>query len=330
MHGIRRTAASALLALSLTILPAAPSDAGGTGHADVALLVSGLDRGSGSTIGPDGALYVTEPLTGEISRIDRRTGAVTTWADGLPPMIPAAGLGGAMDVVFHGGTAYALVTLVGADVGGDAVVGVYRVDGPHAVSVFADVGAFSMANPPDTDFFVPTGVQYALESVRGGLLVTDGHHNRVLKITDSGVISELVAFGNVVPTGLEVRGGRVWVAQAGPIPHLPKDGKVLTFGLQHPKPRLVASGGRLLVDVELGRRGTLYALAQGVWPLGNPEGSPASPDTGKLLRVKHKGFTVVARNLDRPTSLEIVGDTAYVVTLDGEVWKVALTKHRRS
>ena len=33
-----------------------------------------------------------------------------------------------------------------------------------------------------TDFFVPTGVQYALEPYRGGFLVTDGHHNRVLRV----------------------------------------------------------------------------------------------------------------------------------------------------
>jgi hypothetical protein len=26
--------------------------------------------------------------------------------------------------------------------------------------------------------------------------------------------------------------------------------------------------------------------------------------------------------LDRPTSLEILGSTAFVVTLDGEVWKI--------
>lgn len=327
MNVIRRIAAFAALTLALTALTAAPADAGGGKPTTVRQLVTGLERGSGSTIGPDGALYLTEPLTGEVSRVDRRTGQVTTWADGLPAMIPAVGLGGAMDVVFRHGKAYVLVTLVGSDVGGREVVGIYRVDGPHQVSVFADLGAFNLANPPDTDFFVPTGVQYALENTRSGLLVSDGHHNRVLKVTDSGAVSELVTFGNVVPTGLEVRGNRVWVAQAGPIPHLARDGRILSLNVKHPRPKLVASGGRLLVDVELGRSGALYGLAQGIWPLGEPEGSPASPDTGQLLRVHRRGFTVIARNLDRPTSLEIVGDTAYVVTLDGEVWTVKLTRH---
>ena len=33
-------------------------------------------------------------------------------------------------------------------------------------------------------------------------------------------------------------------------------------------------------------------------------------------------FTVVIDGLDRPTSLEFIGNTAYVVTLTGEIWKI--------
>lgn len=329
MSAIRRIGVLAALILVLATIAGAPPAIAGGRTAQPELLVSGLEGGSGSTIGPDGALYVTEPIAGRISRVDRRTGQVTTYADGLPPTLAAAGTGGAMDVIFHRGRAYVLVTLVGPDVGGTDVVGIYRVDGRHDVSVFADLGAFSLANPPATDFFIPTGVQYALEKTSGGFLVTDGHHNRVLKVTYSGGISELATFGNVVPTGLEVRGRQVWMAEAGPIPHLPEDGRVLTFGVRNPSPRLVAAGGRLLVDVELGQRGTLYGLSQGVWPLGNPEGSPASPDTGRLLRVDRGRFREVASGLDRPTSLEIVGGTAWVVTLDGEVWTVDLVRSHR-
>ena len=90
------------------------------------LLVSGLDSGSGSTVGPGGALYVTEGFAGRVSRVDPTTGAVTTYATGLPESI--VGIGGAMDIAFIGSTAYVLVTLVGPDVGGSDVVGIYRVD----------------------------------------------------------------------------------------------------------------------------------------------------------------------------------------------------------
>jgi hypothetical protein len=33
-------------------------------------------------------------------------------------------------------------------------------------------------------------------------------------------------------------------------------------------------------------------------------------------------MTPVTGGLDRPTSLEFIGDTAYVVTLTGEVWAI--------
>jgi hypothetical protein len=178
-------------------------------------LVAGLEGASGSAIGPGGALYVTEGAAGRISRVDPRTGAVTTFASGLPKSI--IGLGGAIDVAFIGKTAYALVTLVGSDVGGSDIVGIYRVDGPDSFTVVADIGAFSSSNPPSTPFDVPTGLQYALETYRGGFLVTDGHHNRVLRVTRGGEITELIAFGNVAPTGLAVSGNSIYVAQAGPV-----------------------------------------------------------------------------------------------------------------
>jgi hypothetical protein len=164
------------------------------------LLVTGLGGASGSTIGPGGALYVTENFAGRISRIDPKSGAVTIFASGLP--ISPIGLGGAMDVAFIGSTAYALVTVVGPDVGGSDIVGIYRVDGPSSFTVIADLGAFSMQNLPDYPVDLPTGVQYALQAYRGGFLVTDGHHNRVLWVTLDGAVSELIAFGNTVPTGL--------------------------------------------------------------------------------------------------------------------------------
>jgi hypothetical protein len=82
---------------------------------------------------------------------------VTTFASGLPPAI--APIGGAIDVAFIGKTAYVLVTLVGPDVGGSDVVGIYRVDGPDSFTVVADIGEFSLNNPPNTAFSVRTGVE---------------------------------------------------------------------------------------------------------------------------------------------------------------------------
>jgi hypothetical protein len=161
---------------------------------------------------------------------------------------------------------------------------------------------------------------------------TDGHHNRVLRVKRDGQVSDRIAFANIVPTGLAVRAGKVYMAQAGPVPHRPEDGKVVSFGPRSSTATQVASGAPLLVDVEFGRGHMLYALSQGVFG-GGPPGSPALPDTGSLVRVDRDGtFTVVADGLDRPTSLEFIADTAYVVTLGGQIWKldnVTCRRHER-
>jgi hypothetical protein len=309
------------LAAIAVVVPGAAS-ANHPSPANPTRLVAGLAGGSGSVVGPDGALYVTERTAGRVSRVDPKTGAVSTFASGLPPAVLPID-GGAMDVAFIGRTAYVLVTLVGSDVGGSSVVGIYRVDGPSSVTVVADIGTWSIAHPPSPSFFVATGVQYSFEPYRGGFLVADAHHNRLLRVGLDGSITELIAFANVVPTGLAVRGKSIYLTQAGPVPHLPENGKVFSIDSRSWTATEIASGGRLLVDVEVGHGRTLFVLAQGVFPPGNPEGSPALPNTGRLLEVgKHGGLTVVADGLNQPTSLELIGNTAYVVTLGGEIWRI--------
>ena len=310
--------AAALIAI---ITPSAASAAPPFKEPSASLLVKGLQGALGSTVGPDGALYVTEGLAGRISRVDPETGEITTFASGLPPRI--ARLGGAMDVAFIGHTAYVLVTLVGSDIGGSATVGIYRVDGPDTFTVIADIGAFALQNPPKTPFGVPTGVQFALEPYGHGFLVTDGHHNRVLRVTLDGKVTEFLAFDNIVPTGLAVSGNTVYMAQAGPVPHLPQNGKVVSFGPRSPSVTEVGSGAPLLVDVEFGRGRILYALSQGDFPIGGRDGFPALPNTGALVKVNRDGtFTVIIEGLNQPTSLEVIGNTAYVVNLAGEIWKI--------
>lgn len=285
------------------------------------VLVDSLAGGSGSTIGPGGALYVTEGSTGRVLRVDPTTGKVTTFATGLPPAL--FDIGGAIDVAFIGNTAYVLVTLVGEDLGGSDIVGIYRVDGPNSFTIIADLGAFSEMNPPPVPFDVPTGLQYAIEAYRGDLLVTDGHHNRVLRVTLDGEITQLLIFGDVVPTGLAVHGNTVYFGQAGPVPHLPQDGKVASFDAHSLKTRVVASGAPLIVDVEFGLGRTLYVLSQGDFPEGDGPGSPAAPNTGALLEVNANGsFNLIVDGLNQPTSVEFIGNTAYVVTMAGKILKI--------
>ncbi len=85
----------------------------------------------------------------------------------------------------------------------------------------------------------------------------------------------------------------------------------------------MASGAPLLVDVEFGRGERLYALSQGEGLPGAPPATPAKENTGALVEVNGDGtLTVITFGLDRPTSLEFIGDTAYVVTLTGQIWRI--------
>ncbi len=292
---------------------------------------------TGSTIGPGGALYVTDGSTGEVLRIDRRDGGVSTYATGLPPKaFQGQDIGGPVDVAFRGRTAYVLVTLVSGAIFGEpfgdpeAKNGLYRIERDGTPTLVADLGQWSIDNPPEPAFFVDTGTHFAMQPYRGGFVVTDGHHNRVLRVGRHGSIREFATFGNVVPTGLEAtgrRGAAVFVTQMGPIPHRPEDGKVVAVRAGR-EPFELARGASMLIDVEHGPRGRLYGVSQGQWD-GVGEGSRAEPDTGRLVVVgRHGDLTPVVGDrgqelvLDRPTSLEFVGKTAYVLSVTGDVYRV--------
>jgi hypothetical protein len=225
-----------------------------------------------------------------------------------------------------------IVTPAGNQHIGDDVVGIYRVEADGSVTVVADIGAWSIDHPPVPDYFITTGVQYALEVFDGGFLVTDGHHNRVLRVGVDGDISELASFGDVVPTGIETSHHKVYIAEAGPIPHNPADAKIFRLDPRSGEATEIASGqgedgAGLAVDVEFGPCHRLYALLQGNWNLPvepENEGLPASADSGAIVQIGDDGhFTTIVEGLDQPTSFEFIGNTAFVVTLSGKIMEVS-------
>lgn len=286
-------------------------------------LADGLVGSIGSTIGPDGNLYVAEGPLGQITRVDLQTGEKSVFTENLPLWFPFIGIGGVIDVAFRGGTAYALVTIVGSQFGGTHSNGIYRIDGPASWTLVADISAFALENQPSGfDYVLTEGLQYAMEVYHGGFLVTDGHHNRVYYVSLDGTITEFRTFDNIVPTGLEVWGNTVIMTETGPIPYTPENGKVVSFGPDSPDVIELASGAPALIDVELNRGRTLFALSQGE-DSGGSAGDQGEPFTGSLLRVNDDGtLSVVAGGLDRPTSLEFVGNRAIIVNLAGEVWTI--------
>jgi len=285
------------------------------------VLARNLAGAGGSTTGPDGAIYVAEGAAGRITRIDPISGRKRVVARNLPAANPAVGLGGPLDVAFIGDDMYALVTLVN-EFGGPAD-GIYRIVSKDEAELVVDIGAFSSANPPPPDFPIDlaNGLLFAMQPADQGFIVTDGHHNRVLHVTLDREVSVLKQYRNTVPTGLAPDFATVYVAQLGPVPNYPQDGTVNAFGLLDPdNDRQVASGVPMIVDVEFGPYGDLYALSQGVNVPGTPPGAPAKENTGKLLKVRADGsFCTISSNVDRPTSIDFSGRHAYVVTLAGQV-----------
>jgi hypothetical protein len=289
--------------------------------------------GSGSTIGPDGALYVTDGQRGQVLRVDTRDGAVSTFVAGLPLMNMPPGIGGAIDVAFVGHTAYVLVANVGPFFGEPhEIAGIYRVRRNGSAVPVVDIGAWATANPPDNVFVLPGGVQYAMEPFRGGFAVTDGHHDRVLYVRHDGQVRELTAVDTIVPTGLAAAGPALFVGLAGEVPHPPEEGRVVAITPWTRAPVEIASGAPLVVDVEFGPHHRLYALSQGNWdlpPLPENAGAPASPNTGTLTRVaRHGRLKPVAGPLDRPTSVAFSRRSAFVVTLTGKVLRIDGIGHR--
>ena len=346
MSWTRRLALVVALAVALIAPGIGAAATGHSGKPKVTELASYVDGpcaddicGSGSTLGPDGALYVTDSTDGRIQRISPRRGTVTTYADGLPLQIEGAIGGGVADVAFLGDTAYVLVAgvnefwteLIGSP-NTPAAEGIYRLDrvgsGTTRATLVADIYSWSEENPPlNSNYFVPGGFTYAMEPYRDGFLVTDAHHNRVLRVRQNGDISVFTDFNaNVVPTGLERVGPAVLVGQAGPVPHTPRTGRVVGLWRADGRAVPLASGAPLLVDVEVGQRNRLYGLAQGHWPYEGQEGKegfPAAPNTGHLMLAdRHGQFRSVVSGLDRPTTFELIGNTAYVITITGKVLRI--------
>ena len=310
---------AAVLALSTGVAPA-QAQASCHVHSHTRVLATGLGGTLGSTVGPDGAIYVTDGIAGTVTRVDPKSGHTHLFASGLPTRI--APVGGATSP-----SSAARLTSSSAW-SGRRRRHCRRRHLPDrrtaSYTVIADVGAFALAHPPATDFFIPAGVQFAMVPYRHGFLVTDGHHNRVYRATTSGDVTEVETFADVVPTGIEAWGGRVYMTEAGPVPHLAENGRVDRLDVPAHTATEIARGAPLAIDT--GHEGhRVYALSQGHFPSDGEAGSPADPDTGALMRVRRDGsMETVADGLDQPTSMQFIGHAAYVVTLNGEIDAIPL------
>lgn len=280
-------------------------------------IATGLAGTLGSTIGPDWALYVPESATGSVSRIDPWTGEKTVAAEGLPHNAEG---GGPVDAVFAESKLYVLVS----NVAPDAAVGVYRINDDGSNTLVADLGQYALDNPVDFEDAAPTGNPFTIDALsQTELIVAESNHNKVLKINlINNEISTIASYGNVVPTGLEPANGFIYISEIGAFPHVPETGRVLSVRTLDGATIEVAGGTSYIIDVESGPSNRLYALSFGDQPT-DFEGPPATPFTGKLLLVNGDGtFSTLADGFMLPTSVDIIGNSALITTLEGDVWRI--------
>jgi sugar lactone lactonase YvrE len=304
-------------------------------------ITEGLLGSIGAVVGPDGALYVAEAgtggdtavetpegpaypgLTGRVSRINPETGARTTVADGLPSVSFEQGEPGSgpVDVAFIGDVMYVLVTGSHNEVTGEDEWpnGIYEIDEDGNPTLVVDIGAFNDDNPVDFPDAFPGGNPFAMDVRGDDFFITDGNWNRVLRADTDGSVEELAAFDNVVPTGLEIQAtGPLYMTEFSAAPHAPEDSKVVTIALPSGTTAEIASGYAQMIDVEFGPGGNLYVLQFGDQQLD--ENAPPPP--GRILLLENGELSPVVEGLFIPTSLDFDGETAFVTTLGGEVWRI--------
>jgi sugar lactone lactonase YvrE len=302
-----------LMALATASLTVRAADTAPPQGVVVERIASGLRGAAGATIGPDHSLYVAESAAGAVARVDLRTGRVASYATGLPRS--GAASGGVVDVAFLGQVAYALL------LGGGGRGQVNRITSTRSTAWVADVGVITQAAATaDGRWREP---QPVLQASRGALLVSDGHHHRVLRVTRRGAVTEFRSRSDLVPTGLDASSTSVFVAEVGRGWKGATLGKVSTLGLAPGSGSGVAAGPSPLLDVEVGRCSTVYVLSEGERGWHPPDPVPAPP-YGELLRANQDGtLTAVVGGFSAPIGLEIVDDAALVLTGRGDVWRVS-------
>ena len=214
-----------------------------------------------------------------------------------------------------------------------AAEGIYRLDrvgpGTTRATLIADIYTWSEEHPPASpDFFVPGGFTYAMQPYRDGFLVTDAHHNRVLRVRLERRDQRVQGLRRERrPDRARARRTRCsrWPGRADSTHAGDRPGRrALARGRSGRAPRLRCPAAR--------RRGGRPAAApvragQGDWPYEGQEGKegfPAAPNTGQLMLAnRHGQFRSVVSGLDRPVTFEFIGRTAFVVTITGKVLRIS-------
>lgn len=335
---VRRTVAAAV-ALTGAVVGCAPTS--GPGAAPVKVVADGLNGPLGLT-SAGGDLYVAEGESGEVTRIDGRTGGQEVILDGLRSPAAVARSGG-RTVVVTGGT-----DVPDASITGDATV--FVADTGGAQVPLADLEAYELAENPDgqRQFDPETGEPldalsnpFAMITQRGpGLvLVADGGANAVLSVAEDGTVSTffvppVITTGacegvpnndpehmgcDSVPTGLAYGpDGALYVSTLNG--DAPGEGRVYVLDAVTGAVREVIEGFSGPTGVAVAPDGTVF-VSEVLFGAPAPDAPPADgfdpASIGRIVRVSPSGERATAA-VTMPTGLRYTGGRLYA-----SAWSIA-------
>lgn len=285
----------------------------------VAVVASGLNSPFG--LGSRGSsLFVAEGFTGQVTRVDSRTGATEPVVTGLPFPADVEPVGNKLVVVTGGGS--------DAPLAGDASV--FVVEPGDDPELLADLEAYELvANPDGQQQFGDAGEAldalsnpFSVLAQRGSgyVLVADAGANAVLSVSRSGEVSTffvppLVTTGacagqpnndpdhtgcDAVPTGLAYgRGNALYVSTLSG--DVPGEGRVYVLNGRTGAILDVITGFNGPTGVTVAPNGTVYVSEV----FGPSEGPP-----GRIVRIDRDGVRTYAP-VPFPIGLEFHGGTLY-------------------
>ena len=212
----------------------------------------------------------------------------------------------------------------------------------HAILELSDSGTINVLS---NDFWNP----YDFVWVGDSWLVADAGRNSLARLSPDGVVTQLFTIPDLmhrrnelqhlsptefegseaypvdaVPTGLAVRGERVYVALFGGFPFLDGAGTVISLPIDKPvSARLEVIDLDAPIDLAFSEEGALLVLEHGRY---DPASNAFMDGTGRLSRIDlatAERETLLA-GLSQPATVVPTGaDSAFVVSLSGEILRLA-------
>lgn len=325
----------ALAAAGISTVALAQDDSpGGSG---ITTIASGLTNPRGFDWAPDGTLYIAQAgwggdnqarlvegfsvdngLTGSVSTVT--DGCATPVVIGLPSThwVEAGWTWGAMDVAFHGGVPYVLISGAGPSwFSPSSSSGVFRINDDGTMTSIADISRWLPDNPPEEIPFDygQDGSLFDLEAAGDSLLLSEAVGGQLLRVSLDGEITSVadLSVGHLVPTGIAVdEDGNAYIGHETAAPYIEGGAPVLKVTPDgEVSDHLV--GLTVTTDVEFGPDGALYASEMATGFSGETAEMPAN--SGRIVRqTGPDSFEAVVTDLSYPVYIGFDADGQLLIS----------------